>query len=211
MQDAIKQRIREALDYFGSNVNCISSNSAEQKRLNNQINGSTQLSADTISLILSAFDYLSPEWLMTGRGSIETKSQVVASYATNGTGVPFYNTLPVSAGVLDMIQTKEDRAGFIEIPGIKAVAAFPVVGYSMEPVIRPGDIIAVDVVERWDRLDPDKIYMVVTDSERMIKHLRIDSNDNSFIWAISTNYKEFKIYVNEIKAIYQVVFNGRLV
>ena len=81
----------------------------------------------------------------------------------------------------------------------------------MEPKIYAGDIIGVATVHNWERIDPDKIYMIVTIYDRMIKRLQLDETDHEIIWAISENYPRIKLYRNEILNIYRVVWTGRSV
>ena len=45
----------------------------------------------------------------------------------------------------------------------------------------------------------------------MIKRLRIDNNNPEALWCVSENYRKFRIYVSDIKAVYHIVFVGRLV
>lgn len=124
--------------------------------------------------------------------------------------IPYYENLPVSAGQIAMVEGEEQPTGYVKIPGVSARWLFPVVGCSMKPEINPGDIVGVNAVDRWDRVDPDKIYMIVTNEERMIKRLRIDNENDEILWCISPNYPEFKILKSEVKVIYQVVFHGEL-
>ena len=127
------------------------------------------------------------------------------------TGVPFYADLPVSAGKLDVITADSSPTGYINIPGLTAKALFPVVGCSMKPDINPGDVIGIDVVNHPERIDPDKVYLIITTDQRMIKHLEPDEEDNEILWGVSPNYARIKIYKSEIKYIYQVTYVGRLI
>lgn len=126
---------------------------------------------------------------------------------------PYYSYLKVSAGQYDLttIEQSETPDSWIKFPDLTVDAWFPVIGCSMEPKIFTGDTVGVVDVHNWERLDPDKVYMIVTIYDRMIKHLRYDEATPEFLWAISGNQQEFKIYAHEIKRIYRVVFAGRLV
>ena len=104
----------------------------------------------------------------------------------------------------------ETPDGYMRIPGVHAKALFPVIGCSMQPIIKPGDIIGINEVNRWDLVDPGKIYMIITNEERMIKRLRVDDDNDDILWCVSENYKDFKISKESIKAIYHVVFHGEL-
>ncbi|MDE5525660.1 LexA family transcriptional regulator [Elizabethkingia meningoseptica] len=126
-------------------------------------------------------------------------------------GGPFY-PLPVSAGnTAELIQEKEEATGFISIPGVSCKAYFPVIGFSYEPFIRAGDIIGIDFINRWERLDPDCIYYIITQDNRMLKRLQDDPEDKERLICISPNFGSFPIWKSEIKVIHKVVFYGRLV
>ncbi|WP_407512550.1 LexA family transcriptional regulator [Elizabethkingia miricola] len=126
-------------------------------------------------------------------------------------GAPFY-PLPVSAGnTAELIQEKEEATGFISIPGISCKAYFPVIGFSYEPFIRAGDIIGVDFINKWERLDPDCIYYIITQDSRMLKRLQDDPEDIEKLICISPNFGSFPIWKSEVKVIHKVVFYGRLV
>lgn len=127
--------------------------------------------------------------------------------------IPFYEDLPVSAGQqnLALIQATEKPSGWIKPAEVlTAIGAFPVIGCSMEPFIHQGDFITVAPVEKWDRVDPDKVYMIITVSDRMIKHLSQDEENDEIIWGISPNYPRVKIYKSEIKAVFRITFHGKL-
>mgnify|MGYP001500452440 CR=1 FL=1 len=182
-------------------------------------NGETK---DASSGILEPFckyyKQVNPIWLLTGEGSmlvdeVNKEAPVVASEKTKG-AVPYYGDLPVSAGKQDLatILSNMKPTGWINLPGMpSSIGAFPVIGCSMEPDIKPGDFISIIEVDRWERLDPDKTYMIITHDDRMIKHLSVDDNDDEILWCISPNYPKFKIDKSEIVAIYRVTFHGRLV
>lgn len=132
--------------------------------------------------------------------------------STSAEGIPYYKNVPVSAGQADLmvVDCNEDAVGYINITGVTGKCAFPVVGCSMEPVIHAGDIVVVDTVDNWSRLDPDKIYLIFTHDDRMIKHLEIDESNDSILWCVSPNYKRFSIDKSDILRIYRVTFYGRL-
>lgn len=125
-------------------------------------------------------------------------------------GIPFYESLPASAGHLDVIIQDAHPTGWINIPGVTAKALFPVVGCSMKPEINPGDVIGITQIDIWETVDPDKTYLIITNEDRMIKHLAIDEVDDSILWCISPNYPKFKISKEDIKFIYRVSFCGKL-
>lgn len=126
-------------------------------------------------------------------------------------GAPFY-PMPISAGtVAELLKEPEKPNGFISIPGVSCKAYFPVIGCSFEPYIKAGGIIGVDFIDRWEILDPDCIYFIITHDQRMLKRLQRDSENDGKLLCISPNYKSFTIDINDIKAIHKVVFYGSFV
>ena len=128
-------------------------------------------------------------------------------------GIPYFKEVPVSAGRAGLMEVEgeENAVGFIKITGVSGKFAFPVIGCSMEPVIHAGDVIVVDELNRWDKIDPDKIYLIFTLDDRMIKHIETDEGNDEIIWCVSPNYKRFSLSKSEILKIYKVTFYGRLV
>lgn len=182
-------------------------------------NGETkEASSGILEPFCKYYKQVNPIWLLTGEGSMLTDEEnkevpVVTNEKTRG-AVPYYGDLPVSAGQQDLatILSNMEPTGWINLPGMpSSIGAFPVVGCSMEPDIKPGDFISIIEVDRWERLDPDKTYMIITRDDRMIKHLSVDDSDDEILWCISPNYPKFKIEKSEIVAIYRVTFHGRLV
>ena len=124
---------------------------------------------------------------------------------------PFYSDLRVSAGQTEFFDasTSTDK---IYIPGVHAEAFFPVVGMSIEPHIHPGDIIGVRTVDSLERIDPSRIYMIVThQNERMIKHILPSKPEDEEITLTSDNpdYPPFSILKSSIHRVMRVVYVGR--
>lgn len=163
-------------------------------------------STEKFNMICNSFPDLNGDWLLTGEGEM-IKSEI----KEENLGVPYYSDLPVSAGKLDVITADALPAGYIKLPGLTAKALFPVVGCSMKPDINPGDVIGIETVDHPERIDPDKVYLIITPDQRMIKHLEPDPDNNEILWGVSPNYQKIKIYKSEIKYIYQVTYVGRLI
>ena len=188
-----------------------------QSNLSKVLRGDRNVPSNLISAICDNLN-VSYNWIVTGEGNMlveeaNKEASAVASEKAKG-AVPYYGDLPVSAGKQDLatILSNMKPTGWINLPGMpSSIGAFPVVGCSMEPDIKPGDFISIIEVDRWERLDPDKTYMIITNDDRMIKHLSVDDNDDEILWCISPNYPKFKIEKSEIVAIYRVTFHGRLV
>jgi len=170
-----------------------------------------------IELLYAKCVDINPDWLLTGRGKMlrsESKQAIysISEFKQHGYA-PYYSELKVSAGQYDLtvIEKNEEPESWIKFPGIIAEAWFPIIGCSMEPKIYAGDTLGVVKIEHWEKVDPDKIYLVITIYDRMIKQLVVDENSNEYLWAVSLNHPRIKVLYSEIITIYRVVWAGRLV
>lgn len=178
--------------------------------LGKYMSGDSEPSVSNIKLIAEYLN-ISLEWLITGKGNMDNNTPILSEEKIKG-AIPYYADLPISAGQEGLTQTSQEEkpTGYMLIPNVSAEGIFPVIGCSMLPKIKAGDVIGVNRVNRWERVEPDKIYMIITNEERMIKRLRIDNEDDSILWCVSENYHEFKIYKNDIVNIFHVVYHGEL-
>jgi len=126
--------------------------------------------------------------------------------------VPFYRELQVSAGQTDMFEYNESNE-MVCIPGVEADAFFPVVGMSMHPNIMPGDIIGVKELKSFERIDPTRIYMIITrQNERMIKHIMPSKPEDDEVTLTSDNsdFSAFSVMKEDILKVMRVVYVGRM-
>ena len=123
-------------------------------------------------------------------------------------GVPYWN-LPVSAGrsILDIIG-KTSPDGYISgLPGADiAENILPVTGTSMEPEILNGAIVGVRKMNNWETLNTERIYLIITQDDRMVKRIEYDLENEDILWCVSPNYPKFKIYKSDIIDIERVCF-----
>jgi transcriptional regulator with XRE-family HTH domain len=129
--------------------------------------------------------------------------------SVNSKDVPYYD-LPVSAGELGVLYNRESYkpAGYINIEAFNGcVAAFPIIGISMEPLIYKGDIIGVQEIDlntkTWEYIQTGVIYLIITHEDRMIKYLN-NASENDHIVCSSPNYQAFKVHKADIIEIYRV-------
>lgn len=72
MKNAVLQRVKELFDIkgFKSEKSLAEAIGIKQRTFNQQLTGQRALSLDTVLAILSAFDDLSAEWLLRGKGEV---------------------------------------------------------------------------------------------------------------------------------------------
>lgn len=217
MENTIIERIKKIIEYkqLSSRAFAIAID-FNYTTLNNYLTGRrTSIDKDLLVKIISTYDDISSDWLLINRGSMlkpsTTQQYQLSDEFTEG-AIPYYDNLPVSAGQFDLATYHQDEkpTGYIKIPGVSAKGLFPVIGCSMKPDINPGDVVGLSNIDRWEMVDPDKVYLIVTRDDRMIKHLMIDETDKEILWCISPNYPKFSIRKDEIIYIYRITFHGRL-
>jgi len=209
-----KERLKKFLKHLNTGQNSFERKVGIANGYINNLKGS--IGSDNIDKIGTHFPELNIEWLISGKGEMLKTSTVTDSFSIVNFKqrgyAPFYSEMRVSGGQYDLAKIgDEEPDSWVKFPGITADAWFPVIGFSMEPKIYSGDIVGVVVVNNWERVDTEIIYMVVTIYDRMIKRLQLDESDPEIIWAISENYPKFKLHRSEILKIYRVVWAGRLV
>ncbi|PTT19504.1 hypothetical protein DBR28_21370 [Chryseobacterium sp. HMWF028] len=145
----------------------------------------------------------------TEYGKVMRKLKFAEGVNVTDHGAPYYD-LPVSAGrVHELIEMQENPTGYIDMPGVNCEAYFPITGASFEPYIMAGNIIGINFIDKWENLDPDCIYLIVTYDQRMLKRLMAHPTDSTLLVCISPNYKEFNIDKFTIRYIHKVTFCGK--
>jgi hypothetical protein len=204
VEKQLKERVLQVLKYKNMNVNSASKVlGIPQRTLNRQVNEDGKVGMELLYSIMDNFVDISPLWLVMGDGEMILADSEQFSVAGAS---PYYNDLPVSAGLRDSFDpSKEVASGYISMPQWKAQFYFPVIGTSMEPEIHAGDIVGVNKVESLREVDPDKIYMIVTNESRMIKRCYHDAENPELLWCVSPNYPSFAINKGDICALFHVV------
>lgn len=163
------------------------------------------LNSDAIANILTSYPDIDPEWLLTGKGEMLKANPL--EMAINR-GVPYWN-LPVSAGrsLMDIIGANAPTGYIAGLPGADmAENIFPVTGTSMEPEILNGAIVGVRKMNNWETLNTERIYLIITRDDRMVKRIEYDLEKEDILWCVSPNYPKFKIYKSDIIDIERVCF-----
>ena len=199
--DGIKDRI---LHIFSENH--LSVNGASrllglpQRTVNRQLNEDGAVSTALFRAVHREFPQYSLEWILEGKGDILNSRQIEEENP-----IPYYENLPLSAGVRGAFgDCGEKPDSYVNLPGVRAEFLFPVVGTSMHPEINEGDIVGVNRVKESGSIEEDKIYMIVTRDERMIKRCRPHESDERLLWCLSPNYPKFTISKEDVVAMFSV-------
>ncbi|MDA3852838.1 MAG: S24 family peptidase [Bacteroidales bacterium] len=207
----IKQRILQIAEFKGvAKTKFLESNGLTYGNFKGK-SLKTDISAKGIVDISANHPDINLQWLLTGNGEMlieDSKHIFSEDKKLSREGVPYWD-LPVSAGksVVDVIG-KRIPTGYIQgLPNADlAESILPVQGFSMEPEISNGALIGVRKINNWEGLNTERIYLIITHDDRMVKRIREDNEDKNVLHCISPNYPEFKIHKTEIIEIQRVCF-----
>lgn len=176
----------------------------------NKSNGN--ITSDKVKSIVKVFPNLNLDWLIMGDGDMfKDKANGIAA-KKDIASIPFYASLPVSGGAIMQYQDIKtcETEDSINLPFTKSAEfSFPVIGCSMQPTIKEGDIVGVVHIDGFESCNPDRIYVIITrDNERMIKRINRYDREKGCIWLVSDNpqYEPFPIYTDNIVDVYKVVW-----
>ncbi len=155
---------------------------------------------------------VSRKWLLSGDDVPFAKPEAVketgAAFAPRG--VPVYD-IDVTAGFgpLERVLTEDRISGYVSLPGLHGddggMRLVRVSGDSMEPAVRNGSYIAISTLSDntifWGR-----IYVIVTDSHRMVKTVRPHPSDPERLVLHSENhaYDDMVVPLKDIVGLYKV-------
>lgn len=126
-----------------------------------------------IELVYKTFGEVSPDWLLTGKGSMlrtaDVRPMEVEPINTPKTKEPTeelqyipYYSFEATAGVIELIDTSaEYEIGKIVVPNMpKCDGAVAVTGDSMYPLLKSGDIVAFKLVHDINNIHYGDMYLI---------------------------------------------------
>lgn len=203
-----KDRILEFIDYKGISKNKFY---IETGISNGVLDKKSGLSMDTIEKFYSTYPEVSPEWLLTGQGSMlkEQNNLPMAIPTYNpDEGIPLIPTEAmggVASGEISILELDCER---YVIPMFKgADFLIPVKGSSMIPKYNSGDIVACkkvpmqDIFFQWN-----KVYVLDTNQGAIIKRVaKSEEKDCIKIVSENPNYEPFDLHLSQIYSIAIVI------
>ena len=170
----------------------------------------SEIGGDKIVKILSIYDNISSEWLLTGQGPMlkEDNNLPMASKSANSEGIPLIPTEAmggVASGEVSVLELDCER---YVIPMFKgADFLIPVKGSSMIPKYNSGDIVACkkvpmqDIFFQWN-----KVYVLDTNQGAIIKRVaKSEEKDCIKIVSENPNYEPFDLHLSQIYSIAIVI------
>lgn len=202
----MKDRIFEYLKYKGISITKAESALCWSK---GALLKSSSISSDRLGEFYLQFSDVSPEWLLTGKGEMlkRPSAQEVA-----GNIIPLSHSktqdkiypvsefnlydIDVSAGLSRLFSEDGDRnkayLGKISIPNMpKCDGAVKVIGDSMYPLLKSGDIIAYKEVHSIESVQYGEIYILQIENDSdvsiVVKYVKKSSEGNEYLNLASYN------------------------
>ena len=215
MEDTVKQRL---VRFINSKQMSVREFERSISVSNGYVKGiSKGLGVEILRRITDIYPTLNREWLLYGEGEMlnptaELQESGQPFLTSSGARLrPYYTDIPVSGGDIapypDILSQASD--GTLYLPELRSAEFFfPVIGCSMRPTVPEGAIVGVAHVDRYETIDPDRIYLIITaDNQRMIKHIvHYDSQSETLTLASDNrDYPAFSLPATLIRDIYRVV------
>lgn len=175
----------------------------------NYFRNTAKVSVEAVVSFLSVYSEVSPEWLLTGEGDMLKQSPV---HDTTDNIIPLSHPktpdkiypmsefnlydIDVSAGLSRLFSEDGDRnrayLGKISIPNMpKCDGAVKVIGDSMYPLLKSGDIIAYKEVHRIESVQYGEIYILQIENDSdvsvVVKYVKKSSEGNEYLNLVSYN------------------------
>ena len=175
----------------------------------------TGITEDVMAKFMAAYKEVSPEWLLTGHGSMlkEKSIQLADTETLNESGPEINSTvplLPVSArgGSLDDFVTSvrpEDCEKIISpISGVDF--AIPVVGDSMAPEYPNGSTVLIKKINERAFIVRGQVYVLDTCNGSVIKKIMPGPDDESVTCvSLNSEYPQFVVRFEDMFGMYRVM------
>jgi phage repressor protein C with HTH and peptisase S24 domain len=124
--------------------------------------GRNEVGIKAIQNTLLNFDFINPNWLLNGIGEMSADITIKSIGTKKETMVPLYNSV-ASAGKVQLFKdfTHNQADGFISVPNApKCDGAVPILGDSMYPLLKSGDIVAYKLKDPTDKPLNGEMYLI---------------------------------------------------
>lgn len=204
----IKERILAYLDFKGiKKVDFFDATSIKDSNFKGK-NLQSQIGGDMIVKILTTYPDLSAEWLLTGKGDMLKNDAPVGDKKEEQTYTPLVNSktqlelhnissfplysIDASAGLNKLFVGDSELLGQISIPNApRCDGAVYVIGDSMYPLLKSGDIIAYRQVYNLQSIIYGEIYLLQLENDGdlsiVVKYMKRSEKGDDYIKLVSYN------------------------
>lgn len=145
-------RIKQYIDFKGISIRKFEENLGfSNGSFASQYKNNKTIGVDKVENILHYYSEINPAWLLTGEGDMIKRypNSLTPTNTKKEQLVPFYNQV-ASAGKVQLFKdfTLSNANGYISVPNMpKCDGAVPIVGDSMYPLLKSGDIVCYKLKE----------------------------------------------------------------
>jgi SOS-response transcriptional repressor LexA len=166
------------------------------------------ISDNVAKAIVKTYPDINLLWLKYGEGEmLKNTDPNQPTTNQNGIGVPYFNVDFITGYDVIMNDQTINPEFFINFPLYNnATCWVNASGKSMEPLITPGDIIAIRKLNDWQTyLLPGEVYAIVTNEYRTIKRVLEKDADTLILVPENPEYGRKEIPKNIVLEVYQVL------
>lgn len=210
MDTSIKERIKLIANQHGYSIRKFEEHCQLGRGNISNMSEDGSIGSDKLSKIIDNFPEISIHWLLTGKGDMQQKNNVLSQIrpaSSLNEGIPL---IPISAmagfGQGDMQVLEYECERFVIPTFHEAEFLIQVKGSSMYPKYSSGDIVAckklpIDTFFQWN-----KVYVLDTVQGALIKRIKkASSEDNLLIVSDNPKYEPFELKRSEIRSIAIVI------
>ncbi len=144
--------------------------------LSKAIKNGTDVSSKWVGLVCENFPKYSPQWLLTGEGSMLKNHYYQPAreiQTSSDVGIPLIPAKAMAGFFTGEVLINESDCERIDIPGVQADFAIPVSGDSMTPLYLSGDMVICQFVNLSDMFFQwGKVYVINTNQGVLLKKVR---------------------------------------
>lgn len=207
------QRIKRYIDKKGISVRTFEKSIGfSNGSFASQFKNNKTIGIDKVENILQYYTDINPTWLLTGKGSM----LIVEESSDIGDAIPIYDA-ETTAGSVVLFQDMTEVApvGYINIPNLpKCDGAIKVVGDSMYPIIKSGDLVIYKIVDCASSIIFGEMYLVDftlgTEDYLMTKYVKkAKSDDNILLVSYNKHHDDLEIPKSSVRNIALIKANIR--
>lgn len=215
----LSDRLKKFIDFKGLSINKFSASvQASNSYFNKVLKNNTSIGSDRMEKIIRTYPEISPEWLLTGEGTMLTYktsneqkilNDLEEEYAIKRQGIPL---IPMDAmagwctGGSQIMEYEVDRYIVPEFEELNVDFMIRVRNDSMLPKFNSGDIVACKKLPSRTFFQWNKVYVLDTIQGALIKRVKKSKLDNHIL-CVSENeeYEPFDLNLEEVNSLALVV------